>query len=180
MRTRRTLDKLPEGLSQELMEHRAGTFVSLRIDGRLRGCIGIIAPTRENVAWEIVQNAVSAGTRDPRFPEVQTQELDDLEYSVDTLGEPEPVDSAAQLDPQTIRGYCELRPAAGAAAARSGGSGYGRAAAGYRPAQGWDQPSGALPDPALPGGTSLRRRSGSCPGGAPRSVLTSPSKDLSL
>lgn len=100
VRTRRTLDKLPEGLSQELMEHRAGTFVSLRIDGRLRGCIGTIAPTRENVAWEIVQNAVSAGTRDPRFPEVQTQELDDLEYSVDTLGEPEPVDSAAQLDPR--------------------------------------------------------------------------------
>ena len=100
VRTRRTLDKLPEGLPQELTDHTAGAFVSLHVDGRLRGCIGTIAPTRENVAWEIVQNAVSAGTRDPRFPEVQDQELDDLEYSVDVLGEPEPVDSAAQLDPR--------------------------------------------------------------------------------
>lgn len=100
VRTRRTLDKLPEGLPQELTDHTAGAFVSLHVDGRLRGCIGTIAPTRENVAWEIVQNAVSAGTRDPRFPEVQAQELDDLEYSVDVLGEPEPVDSAAQLDPR--------------------------------------------------------------------------------
>ena len=100
VRTRRTLDRLPEGLPQELTDHTAGAFVSLHIDGRLRGCIGTIAPTRENVAWEIVQNAVSAGTRDPRFPEVQVQELDDLEYSVDVLGKPEPVDSAAQLDPR--------------------------------------------------------------------------------
>ena len=100
VRTRRTLDKLPEGLPQELTDHTAGAFVSLHVDGRLRGCIGTIAPPRENVAWEIVQNAVSAGTRDPRFPEVQAQELDDLEYSVDVLGEPKPVDSAAQLDPR--------------------------------------------------------------------------------
>lgn len=98
--TRRTLDKLPEGLPQELTGHTAGAFVSLHIDGRLRGCIGTIAPTRENVAWEIVQNAVSAGIRDPRFPAVQAQELDDLEYSVDVLGAPEAVESAAQLDPR--------------------------------------------------------------------------------
>ena len=49
---------------------------------------------------EIVQNAISAGTRDPRFPPVRAGELDELEYSVDVLGKPEPVDSSARLDPK--------------------------------------------------------------------------------
>ena len=49
---------------------------------------------------EIVQNAGSAGTRDPRFPPVSAGELDELEYNVDVLGQPEPVDSPARLDPK--------------------------------------------------------------------------------
>ena len=75
--------------------------MSLHKDGRLRGCIGTIAPTEETLAREIVQNAISAGTRDPRFPPVQAEELDRLEYSVDVLGRPEPVNSLDQLDPKT-------------------------------------------------------------------------------
>ena len=47
-----------------------------------------------------MHNAVSAGTRDPRFPAVHADELDELEYSVDVLGQPEPVDSPAQLNPK--------------------------------------------------------------------------------
>ena len=100
VRTDRRLDRLPEGLSPEMTGQAAGAFVSLHIDGRLRGCIGTIAPTRENVAWEIVQNAVSACSRDPRFPPVEAGELEELEYSVDVLGRPEPVDSPDQLDPK--------------------------------------------------------------------------------
>ena len=76
----------------------AGTFVSLHAHGQLRGCIGTTAPTTANVAWEIIQNAVSAGVRDPRFPPVGKDELDQLKYSVDVLGEPEPISSPAQLD----------------------------------------------------------------------------------
>ena len=95
------LDTLPENLPDELTDHAAGAFVSLHKEGRLRGCIGTIAPTEENLAWEIVQNAVSAGTRDPRFPPVHATELDELAYSVDVLGKPEPIDSPAQLDPKT-------------------------------------------------------------------------------
>lgn len=100
VRTGCRLDRLPEGLPQEMTGQAAGAFASLHIDGRLRGCIGTIAPTRETVAWEIVQNAVSAGTRDPRFPPVRAEELEELEYSVDVLGRPEAVDSPAQLDPR--------------------------------------------------------------------------------
>ena len=100
VQTGRALERLPEGLPEALTCQAAGAFVSLHKDGQLRGCIGTISPTRESVAWEIVQNAVSAGIRDPRFPAVQAQELDDLEYSVDVLGGPEAVESAAQLDPR--------------------------------------------------------------------------------
>ncbi|MBR5742630.1 MAG: AmmeMemoRadiSam system protein A [Clostridia bacterium] len=89
---------VPEGLPEELLARRAGTFVSLHENGRLRGCIGTIAPTRKNVAEEIVMNAVSACSRDPRFPPVGRDELGSLEISVDVLGEAEPVSSPAELD----------------------------------------------------------------------------------
>lgn len=100
VRTGSRLERLPDGLPDELTRRAAGAFVSLHIGGQLRGCIGTIAPTRANVAQEIVQNAVSAGTRDPRFPPVHPEELDELEYSVDVLGEPEPVNSLDQLNPK--------------------------------------------------------------------------------
>lgn len=76
----------------------AGAFVSLHAHDRLRGCIGTIGPTTESVAWEIVQNAISACSCDPRFPPVTVSELDSLEYSVDVLGKPEPISSPAELD----------------------------------------------------------------------------------
>jgi AmmeMemoRadiSam system protein A len=82
------------------MEDRAGVFVSLKIGGLLRGCIGTFEPTRENIALEVIANAISSATRDPRFPPVQPDELDDLEYSVDVLSRPEPVTDEAELDPK--------------------------------------------------------------------------------
>ncbi len=90
----------PEELTPE-MKGRAGTFVSLHDKaGRLRGCIGTIEPTQPNVAYEVIQNAISAATRDPRFPPVRPEELDGLDVKVDVLTEPEPVDSLDQLDPK--------------------------------------------------------------------------------
>ena len=96
--TGKQLDALPGGLPGEMTSQSAGAFVSLHAHGRLRGCIGTTAPTRENVAWEIVQNAVSACSRDPRFAPVRTDELDSLEYSVDVLGKPEAISSPEELD----------------------------------------------------------------------------------
>lgn len=90
---------LPDGLPRELLETRAGCFVSLKVDGQLRGCIGTIEPTRASLAEEICANARSAGTRDPRFSAVREWELDDLVYDVDVLTPPQPVLSAAELDP---------------------------------------------------------------------------------
>lgn len=91
---------LPDDLPEALTTERAGAFVSLHKDGALRGCIGTIAPTCENLAWEIVQNAVSACSRDPRFAPVREEELEALEYSVDVLGTPEPVENTDDLDPK--------------------------------------------------------------------------------
>jgi AmmeMemoRadiSam system protein A len=86
-------------LTPEMME-RAGVFVSLKKNGILRGCIGTYEPARKNVAEEIIENAISSATRDPRFPPVTTSELTDLDYSVDVLTTPEPVAIQAELDPK--------------------------------------------------------------------------------
>lgn len=101
VKTSQRLTSLPEDLPTEMTTQQAGAFVSLHKNGQLRGCIGTIAPTCENLAWEIVQNAISACSHDPRFSPVRPNELDELEYSVDVLGAPEPVDSPAALDPKT-------------------------------------------------------------------------------
>ena len=98
VKTGKRLERLPEGLPPEMTEQVAGAFVSLHAHGQLRGCIGTTGPTTESVAWEIVQNAVSACSRDPRFLPVTVSELNSLEYSVDVLGQPEPISSPAELD----------------------------------------------------------------------------------
>ena len=95
------------------MKGRAGVFVSIHKHGALRGCIGTFEPTKLNVAREIVDNAISSATRDFRFTPVVASELDDLEYSVDILTEPEPVDDIAQLDPKKYGLIVESGPRRG-------------------------------------------------------------------
>ena len=82
------------------MKERAGVFVSLKIHGELRGCIGTYEPTKGNVAEEIISNAIASATRDPRFLPVGSDELKDLSYSVDILTKPVPVSRKEELDPQ--------------------------------------------------------------------------------
>jgi AmmeMemoRadiSam system protein A len=84
-----------------LLGERAGVFVTLRTqDGELRGCIGTIEPARATVAEEVIQNAISAATRDPRFPPVAQHELAGLTYGVDVLAPPELVRGPQDLDPK--------------------------------------------------------------------------------
>ncbi len=98
LRTGEYLDKYPQ--PAENLPQRAGVFVSLKKQGELRGCIGTIAATQPDLAREVIYNAVSAGTQDPRFFPVELEELSQLTCSVDVLGEEEPVDSPADLDPK--------------------------------------------------------------------------------
>jgi len=91
--------KPPAELTPEMKE-KAGVFVSIHKKGELRGCIGTFEPQERNVAAEVIANAVSSATRDPRFPSVSVGELKDLDYSVDVLTKPEPVEDESQLDPK--------------------------------------------------------------------------------
>ena len=78
----------------------SGCFVSIHARGALRGCIGTIAPTAATLTEEIIRNAVSACSEDPRFDPVGPDELVALEFSVDVLEPSEPVSSRAELDPK--------------------------------------------------------------------------------
>lgn len=89
---------VPAGLPEEMTARRAGVFVSLHEKGELRGCIGTISPVTGSIAEEIIQNAVSAATEDPRFPPVRRRELSRLTVGVDVLGPSEEIDSPEELD----------------------------------------------------------------------------------
>jgi MEMO1 family protein len=88
-----TLDLPPE------LDRPGAAFVSLKKRGALRGCIGTINPVKKTLAEEIAANAVSAGLKDPRFPPVSEDELDEITYSVDVLTEPEKVENISDLNP---------------------------------------------------------------------------------
>ncbi len=82
------------------MKLQAGVFVCLKIQGMLRGCIGTFQPIESDVAHEVVRNAISAATCDPRFPAACIKELDTIEYSVDVLTPPERIRDSSELDPR--------------------------------------------------------------------------------
>lgn len=75
-----------------------GAFVTLRKNGRLRGCIG--RPTPEQSAIEAIRGAaIDAATDDPRFPPVRESELEEITVEVSILTPPEPLDT---VDPDHI------------------------------------------------------------------------------
>ena len=96
--TRRKHIDVPEGLPEEMLSRKAGTFVSIHKNGQLRGCIGTIMATQDSIAEEIIQNGISASSRDPRFDPITPDELKYLEISVDVLGELERISSPDELD----------------------------------------------------------------------------------
>jgi AmmeMemoRadiSam system protein A len=79
---------------------RRACFVSIKtLRGDLRGCIGTIEPVQQTLDLEIMANAVSSSTRDPRFPPMRASELPGVAFSVDVLSEPERVTGPGDLDP---------------------------------------------------------------------------------
>jgi AmmeMemoRadiSam system protein A len=108
----------PKNLPEEMLLKKAGTFVSIHkkstdfkpgtaaVDrgqptvDQLRGCIGTFLPTKENIAYEIISNAISACSKDIRFSPIREEELKNLHYSVDILSKPEPVSKIEDLDPK--------------------------------------------------------------------------------
>jgi AmmeMemoRadiSam system protein A len=99
IRDRKVLAVQDTDLTPE-MRQAAGVFVSLKVRGMLRGCIGTYQPCEPDIAHEIVRNAISAATCDPRFSPVREDELENIVYSVDVLTAPEEVKNTRDLDPR--------------------------------------------------------------------------------
>ncbi len=87
-------------LPSELLDKKAGVFVTIKKKGELRGCLGTYLPVRDNIAEEIVNNAVAACSKDHRFPPVRKEELSGLKFEVYILEEPEKVEDISFLDPK--------------------------------------------------------------------------------
>ena len=84
---------------KELLNDRKGVFVSLKLAGELRGCIGTIEAVTGSVGEEILNNSVSAAFNDPRFSPLREGELYQLDISVDLMYPAEKC-SFEDLDPE--------------------------------------------------------------------------------
>ena len=80
-----------------LLKQPRASFVTLQIAGQLRGCIGSLQASRPLIE-DVSHNAFAAAFRDPRFPPLQADEYDDLEYHVSILGLPEPMAFKSEED----------------------------------------------------------------------------------
>ncbi len=96
----RLVIKPSETLPKEFFERKAGVFVTIEKDSHLRGCIGTYLPVRDNIAEEIIHNAIAAAVEDDRFGAIKKTELPRLSYSVYLLNKPERVLDLAELDPK--------------------------------------------------------------------------------
>ncbi|MBE0449973.1 MAG: AmmeMemoRadiSam system protein A [Clostridia bacterium] len=90
--------ELPE--NNIYMSMKRGTFVSIKNELGLRGCIGTILPSEKNIIDEIYRNAIAAATKDYRFNPIDADELKSLIISVDVLSELEVVEDQSTLSPE--------------------------------------------------------------------------------
>ncbi len=87
-----TPEKWPPDFRKE-----GASFVTLKDEGRLRGCMGSPRAHRP-LGEDVSENAFSAAFRDPRFPPVTRAEIPNLRLSISLLTEPEPLDVNSQED----------------------------------------------------------------------------------
>ncbi len=100
----------PADLPDEFFKLKAGVFVTIEKEIQdmscdeqkrvLRGCVGTYLPTKENIAKEIISNAIAAAVKDYRFNPIKEEELPYLVYTVYVLSEPEQVLRKEVLDPR--------------------------------------------------------------------------------
>lgn len=91
---------LPEDLPRDSLVKKAGVFVTIKKGAKLRGCVGTYLPIQENIASELIHNAIAAATKDYRFGAVQQAELSLLFYEVSILSQLELVSDQKELDPK--------------------------------------------------------------------------------
>ena len=89
-------DEIPPALKLNL-----ACFVSIHEqDEKLRGCIGTSKPKNKHLFEEIIDNAIASATKDPRFPALKEEELNNIKVSVDVLSPPKDVEDINLLKPQ--------------------------------------------------------------------------------
>jgi len=103
MKTEKTDESGLQG-TDEIFQTPRGTFVTLKIDDQLRGCIGNLIPDKPLIEG-VATNAVNAAFHDPRFPRLSRNELEKVSIEVSLLTEPEPL---AFKDPEDL--LAKLRP----------------------------------------------------------------------
>ncbi len=104
-----TIETLPASLQKP-----GASFVTLTINGNLRGCIGSIEAV-EPLAVDVQRHAVDAALSDPRFPPVQSGELDEIQIEISVLTEPVPLECPDPADRTSL-----LRPGIDGVILRSG------------------------------------------------------------
>lgn len=67
---------------------KKGCFVTLTVHSALRGCIGTLLPVQE-LYRDVVENAINAAFRDPRFPQVVKKEMEDISIEISVLDIPQ-------------------------------------------------------------------------------------------
>jgi AmmeMemoRadiSam system protein A len=82
--------RLPPGEPIDLPP-ASGVFVTLKLGGHLRGCLGTL-DWLEDLASEVARYAANAASEDPRFPAVTTSELGDVTVEISVLGPLERID----------------------------------------------------------------------------------------
>jgi MEMO1 family protein len=91
-------DRMRSALSEPSFQVRCGTFVTLKLKGQLRGCIGTLSAS-DPLAESVRRNAVNAAFHDPRFSPLTEKELGQVEIEVSVLTEPQPL---AFSDPEDL------------------------------------------------------------------------------
>lgn len=94
----------PESISSELTNRR-GCFVTLHRKKELRGCIGTIEPHIPLID-AVEENAINAAFRDPRFPQLEAEELAEIDIEISVLTVPAILDfdNGQELKDQLIPG----------------------------------------------------------------------------
>jgi AmmeMemoRadiSam system protein A len=86
----RKVEEKGEAAFPPVLQEKRGTFVTLTMDGQLRGCIGHIVP-QESLIDGIRTNAINAAFRDPRFRPMSCEEWEKVKIEISILSDPKPL-----------------------------------------------------------------------------------------
>ncbi|MFH0923804.1 MAG: AmmeMemoRadiSam system protein B, partial [Candidatus Falkowbacteria bacterium] len=85
-------------ITDEKLNNKEGAFVTLHNSGKLRGCIGQVAPS-DKPLWQVTRDmAIAAATKDDRFSPVNKDELDKIDYEISVLSAPEKIDNWQDIE----------------------------------------------------------------------------------